>query len=141
MTIQDDILKCEDIKELRKLTIGFYKKNLADISVENAEIGTVKFSKNGYSKPISCSSHKHKLKVFPFLREIVTKGKLVERQKDKSGNHNNNWFVLEAEITVDNSNLVVRVNIRQDANGKLYYDHAIKKPLSDRASPQNGEPD
>jgi hypothetical protein len=82
-----------------------------------------------------------KLLVFPSLKELITSAKFIEKEVDKYKNSKNTWYVLENALLLNRKKLVVRFNIRLDANGKIYYDHAIKKPFNNRISLQEYEPD
>jgi hypothetical protein len=68
------------------------------------------------------------LLLFPYLKEIVANGRMIKIEKERYERHNtDNWFLLETEIYLDSNKLLIRSNIRQDNNGKLYYDHYIVK--------------
>ena len=43
------------------------------------------------------------------------------------------WVVLESKISYKGEDTIVRVNLRKDSNGRLYYDHVISKSLGGTA--------
>ncbi|MDR0571394.1 MAG: hypothetical protein LBG48_00920 [Rickettsiales bacterium] len=122
----EDIFNCGDVRELRRVAREYYVNNIANTEVYNEEIGVVKFSKAGYKKPMSFGSDKRKLLVFPYLREIIKMGKIIKIEEERHGRGNiDQWFLLEEKVNVNEIILTVRVNIREDNSGKLYYDHYI----------------
>jgi hypothetical protein len=125
MIVCEDIFKCEDIRELRRLCREYYIDNLADTEVYNEEIGIVKFSKGGYKKPLSLSADVRKLRIFPYLGEIVRTSTLSKIENDRYERLNTEWFCLKNNITLDGTVIDIMVNIRKDCNGNLYYDHAV----------------
>ena len=118
-------------EELRARAIAYYKEHLAGTNIEHAELGKIEFSKSGFKKPVSFSADIRKLKLFPFLPEIIKKGQVVSRESDKRERQNvDTFFVLKSSVKMGGSQLNVRVSIRKDSNGNLYYDHVIAKPLA-----------
>ncbi|MDR1498840.1 MAG: hypothetical protein LBS34_00945 [Rickettsiales bacterium] len=116
-----------NIKELRQKAEKYYKNNLAGSKVENKELGEIIFSHGGFEKPISFSGDYRKLLLFPYLKEIVASGKVVDDSSDTKGREKNHWFLLKNSVVLDGKKLDVGINIRQDNNGKFYYDHFIVK--------------
>lgn len=123
--------KSMDIKELRQRAIDYYKNNISGTSVEHPELGTIHFSKAGYKKPVSFSADERKLRLFPYLPDIVKGGKVISEEKDKRERSNVSGFiVVEKKVIISDREETIRVNIRKDSNGNLYYDHFVKKPLA-----------
>ncbi|MDR0675814.1 MAG: DUF2213 domain-containing protein [Elusimicrobiota bacterium] len=118
----------KDIKELREKAIEYYKDNLAGKKVKNETLGEINFSEKGFKKPISFSADEKKLLLFPYLQEIIINSKVIKEEKEKYNRDNiEKWFLLENKIKIKDKEQNVRINIRQDNNGKLYYDHFIVK--------------
>ena len=129
-----------DIKELRQKAIDYYEKHLANTEVENPELGKILFSKNGFKKPISFSADERKLKLFPYLPEIIKNGKLAEDNTDKHNRSNVlNFYTLKSKINIDGKDEIVRISIRKDNNGKLYYDHVIQNNRGFRKTPSGNK--
>ena len=124
--------------ELRAAAVDYYKKHLAGTSVKHPELGEILFSQGGYKKPISFSADERKLKLFPFLPDIIKKGKLIEIEADRDKRRNiNAFYVLRSVIALGKEKINVRINIREDNQGNLYYDHVIAKErtLGQRSDP------
>lgn len=124
--------------ELRAAAVDYYKKHLAGTSVKHPELGEILFSQGGYKKPISFSADERKLKLFPFLPDIIKKGELIEIETDRDKRRNiNAFYVLRSVIALGKEKINVRINIREDNQGNLYYDHVIAK---ERTSGQRSDP-
>lgn len=120
--------------ELRAAAVDYYKKHLAGTSVKHPELGEILFSQGGYKKPISFSADERKLKLFPFLPDIIKKGKIIKTEKDRySRAQVEEWIILETEVEIENKTVTARVNLRKDGSGRLYYDHVISKTPSGTA--------
>ena len=122
--------KSMDIKELRQRAVSYYKEKFAGTRAKNKDLGEIIFSRNGYKKPIAFSADERKLRVFPYLREIVEKGILIRNEEDVHGKKFNKWHQLVATISYGKDKIKARINIREDNNGKLYYDHCILKNMA-----------
>lgn len=117
--------------ELRSAAVDYYKKNLAGTTVRHPELGDVQFSMGGYKKPISFSADARKLKLFPFLPDIIKRGTIIEKQDDKRDRQNvNAFYTIKCPVQIDDKPENVRLTVRSDSNGRLYYDHVIIKPLA-----------
>ena len=123
----------KDIKELRHKAVEYYKNNLAGKSVEHKELGKVIFTTSGYKKPISFSADERKLKLFPYLPDIIKNGVVDKEEKDDKGRTGFSWIILKSKIKLGVKEEVVRINIRKDDDGNLYYDHVINKNPSGSA--------
>lgn len=125
--------------ELRSRAEQYYKKNLVGHTVERKDIGTILFSDGGFSKPISLSADTRKLKVFPYLPQIIQDGELISTAPDRKKRRNVKAFhVIAHDVKIGEDEPVrVRVTIREDNNGNLYYDHVIAK---EKASGQRSDP-
>ena len=119
---------------LRNKAKEYYKNNLAGTKVKNPELGEIEFSSGGFRKPVSLSADIRKLQLFPALKEIIAKGKLIESEDDRYKRANvDKFYTLLSRVTLNGENIKVRVSIRKDSTGKLYYDHVVAKESSDHA--------
>jgi len=117
-------------EELRQRAISYYKNHLAGTSVEHPKLGKILFSNSGFKKPISFSADTRKLKLFPFLPEIIKNGEIIEEENDRRGRSNIDYFyTLKSKVILDGKEEFVRISVRKDNSGKLYYDHVIEKAL------------
>lgn len=136
----DELGSYKDIKELREKASKYYEERLANTEVEHPRLGKIIFTKNGYKKPISFSADERKLKLFPYLPQIIKNGVLVKSDKDKQDRPNVfNFYTLKTKIIFDDKEEIVRISIRKDNNGKLYYDHAIQKEIGFKKTPSGNE--
>jgi len=139
----DELGEYKDTKELRQKAVDYYKKNLAGTYVNHNKIGKITFTLSGYKKPISFSADKRKLLLFPYLPEIIKNGVIDKEEKDNKGRADFSWVILKSKIKLGikeeeekkegKKEEVVRVNIRKDDDGNLYYDHVINKNPSGSA--------
>lgn len=115
-------------EELREKAKEYYEKHLANTEVEHPKLGKILFTKNGFKKPISFSGDERKLKLFPYLPDIIQNGELANTEKDKRNRNNfENIHTIKSDISLDGKRESVRIIIREDNNGNLYYDHTINK--------------
>lgn len=124
--------------ELRMAAVDYYKKHLAGTTVKHPELGEIIFSQSGYKKPVSFSADERKLRLFPFLPEMIKQGKLIESEKDRDGRRNiSKFYVLRSHVKLNGKEVRIRVNVREDNQGNLYYDHVIakEKSLEQRSGP------
>lgn len=124
------------LKELREKAQEYYKDNLAGESENNKNLGDVFFSLRGYKHPIAFSTRKEKLLLFPHLRKLIKSGVVSGPFEDVHGNDKNKWYRITNTVEMHDleggqTDKNVVVHVRQDANGKLYYDHTIKIPADD----------
>ena len=67
------------------------------------------------------------------MPDIIKNGELLEDNSDKYGRTNVfNFYTLKSKINIDGKDEVVRVSVRKDNNGRLYYDHVIQKDIGFR---------
>lgn len=120
---------------LRTAAVDYYKKNLAGTTVKHHELGEILFSQSGYKKPVSFSADERKLKLFPFLPDIIKNGTVIETDTDKHKRANvSAFYTLKCPVEIDGKTENVRVSIRKDNMGRLYYDHVISKTLGNTPS-------
>lgn len=77
------------------------------------------------------SADARKLKLFPYLPDIIKRGTIIEKQDDKRDRQNvNAFYTIKCPVQIDDKPENVRLTVRSDSNGRLYYDHVIIKPLA-----------
>lgn len=113
---------------LRDAAREYYNKHLAGHTVEHHELGEILFSNGGHKKPISFSADERKLRLFPFLPDIIKNGEVVRDENDRYKRTNvQAFYTLKCPVKMGEQTETVRVSIRKDNMGKLYYDHVISK--------------
>jgi hypothetical protein len=120
----------DDVVALRAAARDYYANTLRGTSVENPELGTIHFSQRGGRKALSSSANPLKLKLFPALPEIVRAGRLVESvpNRDPVRRHNvRAYHRLESTVEIGGNAERVGVTIREDANGRMYYNHNLQE--------------
>jgi hypothetical protein len=121
-----NIFECENSKELRGLAKEYYVNNIAKTTVFNKDIGTIYFPSKGYKKPVSFSGDVRKLILFPYIKEIMKNAKLVKTERDRKKQPNIFiWYIIESEVLLDEKIILVRINLKKDNRGNIYYDHFI----------------
>lgn len=114
--------------ELRLAARAFYAETLRGTEVESAALGRpVRFTKNGLGKAIAFSADTRKLRVFPALPEMVASGRLVDSRPSRNTEATNRtvFHTLEARVALGDAVNDVRIVVREDANGDIYYDHVV----------------
>ena len=118
-----------DIKKLRAWADEYYNNHLAGHTTEHPELGKVIFTRGGFNKPRSFSADPRKLKLVPALPKIIAHGHIVSSDCDRKQRKNMDCvYKLETNLELEGKAITVRVVIRSDNNGRLYYDHSIKEP-------------
>ena len=118
-------------QELRNKAKEYYIKYLADTKCKNEKIGYVLFSHGGYDKPISSSKDERKLKIIPFLPDIISKGTAGDLEPDRKQRKNvKGFYTIKKLIKFQGKECSVRVSVKVDNNGRLYYDHSFVKEMS-----------
>jgi len=115
-----------DLEELRNQAKNYYKENLAGTETKNKKTGRViKFSNSAFKKVQAFSADERKLRVVPYIKEIIENGDLQQEENRKNKNKNEKWWRIRCDIVYGGKPEAVGVNIREDQNGNLYYDHYI----------------
>lgn len=117
-----------DIKQLRKAAEAFYLSELSEKSVQNVDLGEVKFSKRGLKKAISSSANPLKLRLFTVIKAVLEHGEL-KRSADNTHleQHPNikRYHWVQAEVKIGDELVTVEVNVEEHTDGKLYYNHTL----------------
>ena len=65
------------------------------------------------------------------MPDIIKRGTIIEKQDDKRDRQNvNAFYTIKCPVQIDDKPENVRLTVRSDSNGRLYYDHVIIKPLA-----------
>jgi hypothetical protein len=119
--------KQADLKTLRTVARKFYDENLRGTKVRSEALGRdVEF--RGSRKAFSASANPDKLRLFAALPEIIAKGDPVVSMPPRDvavEPTTKAYHFLRAKVRTDTGVHDVGVTIREDANGNLYYNHAI----------------
>ena len=135
-----------DLKTLREKAKAWYDENLIGIkkSVTNPQLGQINFTSRGRGKAISSSANPLKLRIFPSLPDILENGTLIGSEANKFPEEYPNivrYHWIEAPVEVDGVMHRVRVNVEEQKNRKLYYNHTLPdqyKPPTQGGSPGPG---
>jgi hypothetical protein len=110
---------------LRDAARGWYEENLRGKTVVNEGAQReIKFANS--RKAMSASANELKLRVFPALPELLRTGKLGDAVPvaDPAKEPNTKaYYPLEGNVLVGDRVVPVRVTLREDNNGTLYYNH------------------
>jgi hypothetical protein len=135
MVSQEDLLKCNDIKELRKLAILYYKQNLQGSFVFREDIGKILFTLKGLKEFIGFSGNINKLITVALLKEIILTGYIKEyrelehkRKDDIVG-----FYPIQTKITLNNKVSEIEILIANSRKGLLFYDLFIDRPKKNRS--------
>jgi hypothetical protein len=123
MIICEDIFKCEDIKELRKLALEYYRERIQGKTIFRRRMGYIRFSKKGIKETIS-HSNEIKLKMVCFILDIARTGKIGKKEEPKHiRNDRIKFFVPITKIVVYFCKKIdVEILLFKDENGLAYYD-------------------
>jgi hypothetical protein len=125
------------IRELRLAARAWYAENIRGQEVLSAALGRpVRFTKNGLGKAIAFSADARKLRLFPALPDMVARARLVESLPSRKTEARNRtiFHYLEARAAIGAEVADVRIVVREDANGDIYYDHVVG---ADPAGPES----
>ena len=126
---------------MRAWADDYYTNNLASTTIEHPKLGNIIFTNRGFEKPRSFSADPRKLKLVPVLPDIIKNGEVVVTECDRKNRKNIECgYKLDTQVVLEKENLTVRVIIRSDNNGNLYYDHYIKEPTSVSSITNEGVP-
>ena len=140
------------LNELRDLARNWYDANLRGKKLKNEKSGMeVEFA--GSRKAISSSANPDKLRLFPAVGHVIEKGDIselipVDSNRAKAQNiRGYRW--ITAPVRLGDKMVELGVTVREDNNGRLYYNHNIVenetppnsefKPLTKQALEQRGD--
>lgn len=142
----DELGEYKDIKELRQKAKEYYKQHFQGRTVHKEGLGDIRFSKTGIDETIS-HSNEDKLKLVPFIKEIILNGEAGEEEDPKHPRKDGivKFIPIKTTVKLNDKSRAVEVLIGKDDRGKLYYDLftdniRYKKVTLDRSLEQNPEP-
>lgn len=128
----------QDVKDLRKKAIGWYRSNLQGTTVSNSVLGEIRlgqgfeqnnlaFTGKGRKKMETTGANTDKLLAVKYLKELVENSNYItnsENQKDKhDGKH---FYYLHNTITVNGKKQYVIVTVMDMGQSNLiYYNHNV----------------
>jgi hypothetical protein len=123
MTVCEDIFRCEDIKELRRLVFEYYKNNLQGKYFSNSYLGKILFSRRGIDKFISSSANKDKLIMVSVLPKIIERGKYVgsEEPTHERKDGITRFYRINSLVEIRSEIKEVSLLVAEDRNGKVFY--------------------
>lgn len=139
------------LDNLRVSAKDWYDANLRGLEVTNAQSG-LKVEFVGSRKAIATSANPDKLRLFPAIKAVIINGHMsdlipVDPNRAKAQNIRGYRWITAAVKLGDNV-VDVGVTLREDNNGRLYYNHNILKdetpldsefkPLTKQALEQRG---
>lgn len=117
-----------DVKTLRTAAKSWYRENLSGTSVDNPKLGPVEFTRRGLNKAIHESANPLKLRIFPALPDIISKGEIVGSELNRDlASHPNvvRYHWIEAPVEIGGETHRVRVALEERTDGKIYYNHTL----------------
>lgn len=114
-----------DLPTLRQRAREWYEKNLRGTKVRSEALDAdVEFRSS--RKAFSAAANPEKIRLFAVLREIVARGELVESVPPRvAGTSTKAYHFIDAMVDTPEGPRRVGVTIREDAAGRLYYNHAL----------------
>ena len=109
--------------------------------MQNPDLGEVRFSGKSEGKAFS-RADAAKLALMPKLREIVENGRLADSEPDYRGRADvKAYHTLETPVRVGNRDTMVRTVVREDGQGRFFYDlrRADDAPAAE-AAPDGASP-
>jgi hypothetical protein len=114
----------KDIKELRQKAKDYYSTHFQGKTVHKEGLGEIRFTKRGIKETVS-HSNDDKLKLVPFIKEIILKGETGEAEKPKHPRNDGIVEFIPIKATVEfgsDKKRAVEVLISKDSRGDFYYD-------------------
>lgn len=139
------------LDNLRVSAKDWYDANLRGLEVTNAQSG-LKVEFVGSRKAIATSANPDKLRLFPAIKAVIINGHMsdlipVDPNRAK-GQNIRGYRWITAAVKLGDNVVDVGVTLREDNNGRLYYNHNILKdetpldsefkPLTKQALEQRG---
>ena len=128
-----------DIKKLRTAAIDYFAHRLKGLTVHNPALGPIQIT--GGRKAFSSSANPDKLKLFPALPDVLASARLMSSEAPARPSANvRAYHFLEAPVSLEGAVVRVGITVREDNNGRLYYNHNPLEdeglaPSSDRTDP------
>ena len=114
----------QDRHPLRKAAEEWYRAHLQRRVAHRLDIGEVRFSKKGRDEFASFSADEDKLRLVVTLWDVVSRGQHVRREPVDHPRADGivAFHVIDAPVMLGNERHVVRVEVGEDENGRLFYD-------------------
>lgn len=115
------------IKELREEARKDFVSLFRDKNIYNQSFGrTIKIPSS--DKSFSNSADIRKIYSFKYLEKIISSAKYTNSKPDDKGRKNiKAWHFFEIFADFQGEQICIIINVREDNNGILYYNHSIKK--------------
>ncbi len=114
-----------DIDALRVAFEDYYRANLQKKEAIHPKLGPVLFSNAGLKETLATSANGEKLRYAPALKEIIEGGHVVGSAPPYKAKHIKAgvklFHYLEAQVELGGAMHTVAVTLREDSNGKIYY--------------------
>ena len=111
------------MKSLRNKTIQWAKDNLPPYAT-SPFLGEVLITHKGINDSLQHNSGPDKLKSIAAIADMIGRGVLVDSGKDASGKpivgH-----IIAAKLSIGGQKYIARLVIREDSNGRRFYDHEL----------------
>jgi hypothetical protein len=142
----DELGTYGNIRELRLKAEEYYRDKLQGSYVNNKDIGDVRFSKKGRREFFYYSGEEDKIKLVPYLKNIIINGKLKYFRKLEHIRIDGiiGFYYLETNIIQNNKLRNIETIIGKDKTGNLFYDLFVDNPKEKRtrkAVSENLNPD
>lgn len=113
--------------ELRDRARQWYVDNLKGRSVASAALDGRFVSFASARKSFSMSADPRAIRAFAALEAVISRGRLVDSAPDSKGRKNiKAWHFIDGLVEIAGERVVVRVSVREDNNGNLYYNHVLQ---------------
>ena len=126
-----------DIKELRKKAIKYYKENLQGTSVENKTLGKIDLDENGLvefttagrKKVESTSAQEQKLLLVKHLPTLIKNAADIEKAEPIKERHKDDiFYYLSTSAEIDGQETPVYITLVKHNTGRIqFYNHSVKK--------------
>ena len=117
-------------KEWRQAARAYYSEHLQGKSANHPQLGQIEFSGKGIKEAISHSGNIQKLKLIPYLREIIETGTAGQWQGLKHPRTDGlvQFCDIKNTVNLNGKKEDVRVVIGKHADGRLFYDLFLNNP-------------
>lgn len=114
----------ESIAELRKIVREEYRK-LQGQTVTRDDLGEIKFDREGWDKITHKGADVRKYQLIPRLKELIKTADLINKTLPMTQKHIDKavtaFYWLENDVKLDNENLRVGIQIKEDRFGRKFY--------------------
>lgn len=113
-----------NIEELRKNAIDFYKNNLQNKSVDNGNYKNIRITKKSRQRYKTYSADERKLLIVPKLLKIIETAEYVRSQNIYKNRKDNiiKFHYFKNKVVLKNEPYEIFISIAEDRKGNLFYD-------------------